>query len=258
MMVVWRRCWFSLPGECFWLAWSPQLLRLPPGKRLGFRYVLSFSYKHLIVMASLNFVNMAEDTSKKPLMALGKIPSIDLLKELLGLNAAPVKVKNAFRDITVEWRKTNTTSDNRPATELVDWHSPAVQKDLYTLAEKFLADNDNAERYWSASRPWKYDSNIQYPDDKERYSAYSDPSSQLHLKIYYGSLTSNRIIELLVQLFFKQNKHYKNNTTYSQWARKDLESEPSRESSTPQRIASSDAASEKESEKSSYKPRRSE
>jgi hypothetical protein len=100
---------------------------------------------------------MAEDSSKKPLMALGKIPSIDLLRELLGLNAAPVRVKNAFRDITV------------------DWHSPAVQKDLYTLAEKFLADNDNAERYWSASRPWKYDSNIQYPDDKERYSSYSDP-----------------------------------------------------------------------------------
>jgi hypothetical protein len=78
------------------------------------------------------------------------------------------------------------------------------------------------------------------------------------LKFIYRPLTSNRIIELLVQLFFKQNRHYKNNTTYSQWARKDLESEPSRESSTAQRMTSSDAASEKESEKSSYKPRRSE
>lgn len=151
------------------------MLRPPPGKGSGFHHFLSFSYKNLIVMASLTFANMADDSSKKPLMALGKIPSIDILRELLGLNAAPVKVKNAFRDITVEWRKTNLTSDNRPATELVDWHSLAVQKDLYALAEKFLTDNDNAERYWSASRPWKYDSNIQYPDDKERYSSYSDP-----------------------------------------------------------------------------------
>jgi len=121
-----------------------------------------------LLMATLNFVDMTTESSKKPLMALGKIPSVDIIKELLGLNGAPVKVKNAFRDMTVEWRKSNMTSNSRPATDLVDWNSPTVQKDLHTLAENFLADRDNAERFWSASRAWKYDSKLQYPEDRER------------------------------------------------------------------------------------------
>jgi hypothetical protein len=125
-------------------------------------------------MVSLTFVDMAAEPGKKPLIALGKIPSVDLIREFLGLNTAPVSVKNAFRDITVEWRKTNTTSNSRPATDLLDWHSPAVQKDLHTLAENFLAEKGNAERFWSASRPWKYDSKLQYPDDKERYRTSHD------------------------------------------------------------------------------------
>jgi hypothetical protein len=108
---------------------------------------------------------------KNVLIALGKIPSVDRIKELLGLNGAPVKVKNAFRDLTVEWRKSNITSDSRPATELLDWNSSAVQKDLRTLAENFLAEKDNAERFWSRTRSWKYDSKLQYPEDRERYSA---------------------------------------------------------------------------------------
>ena len=112
---------------------------------------------------------MATETPKKPLMALGKIPSVDLLKEHLGLNTAPVNVKNAFRDITVQWRKTNLGSNSLPATDLTDWNSPVVQRDLYTLAENFLADKDNAEHFWSPTRPWKYESTLQYPDDKERY-----------------------------------------------------------------------------------------
>ncbi|PMD47062.1 hypothetical protein L207DRAFT_575866 [Hyaloscypha variabilis F] len=174
--------------------------------------------------------------SKKPLvvMALGKIPSVDLLKEHLGLNTAPVNVKNAFRDITIQWRKTNIGSNSQPATDLTDWHSPVVQKDLYTLAENFLADKDNAEHFWSASRPWKYDSMLQYPDDKER------------------------VIELLVQLFFKQNRAFKNNSRYGPWVHKDLDPNSSREGSTPQQIASMDTASERDAETSSRKRRRSE
>lgn len=126
-------------------------------------------------MIPIDFVDMTTESSKQPLMALGKIPSVDVIRELLGLNAAPVTVKNAFRDITVEWRKNSRTSNSGPATGLVDWHSPAVQKDLHTLAEKFLAEKNNAERFWSASRPWKYDSKLQYPDDKERYGTSSSP-----------------------------------------------------------------------------------
>ncbi|KAE9363286.1 hypothetical protein N431DRAFT_357418 [Stipitochalara longipes BDJ] len=178
---------------------------------------------------------MTTEPAKKPLMALGKIPSIALLQEDLGLNTAPVNVKNAFRDVTVQWRKSNIASNSQPATELTDWHSPVVQRDLYTLAENFLADKDNAEHFWSASRPWKYDSKLQYPDDKE-----------------------SRIIELLVQLFFKQNRAKKNNAKYGAWAHKDPESNSSREGSTSQRMASMDTTLENDNDKPSKKRPRSE
>jgi hypothetical protein len=112
---------------------------------------------------------MMTELSTKSLMALGKIPSTDIIKEKLGLNAAPIVVKNEFRDITLAWRKASMASNNTLATCLMDWHSPVVQKDLHNLAENFLADNDNAERFWSPTRLWKYDSHLQYPDDKERY-----------------------------------------------------------------------------------------
>jgi hypothetical protein len=201
---------------------------------------------------------MAAERSKKPLMALGKIPSVELIKELLGLNVAPVKVKNAFRDITLEWRKTNTTSNSRPATDLLEWHSYAVQRDLHTLAENFLADKDNAERFWSPSRPWKYDSKLQYPDDKARYVASCGRSISPCLNHRHRTLTCNRIIELLVQLFFKQNRYFKNNAAYGPFGHKDPDSEPSREGSTPQRMGSIDATSDKTSAKSSQRRSRSE
>lgn len=143
--------------------------------KMDLLYFIPPLYSETRLMASLTFVDMTTESPTKPLMALGKIPSVDIIKEHLGLNAAPVKVKNEFRDMTVEWRKKSIMSNSRPATDLVDWHSPAVQKDLYTLAETFLADKENAERFWSASRPWKYDSELQYPDDKKRYSI---PSGQ--------------------------------------------------------------------------------
>jgi hypothetical protein len=65
-------------------------------------------------------------------------------------------------------------------------------------------------------------------------------------------------MELLVQLFFKQNRYYKTNQAYGLWAQKDPESESSREGSTPKRIASIDATSDKDSDKSSRKRPRSE
>jgi len=43
----------------------------------------------------------------------------------------------------------------------------------------------------------------------------------------------------LVQLFFKQNRYFKNNAAYGPWNHKDPESESSREGSTPQSMAAS-------------------
>ena len=108
------------------------------------------------------------EPSPKPLVALGKIPSVGGIQELLGLGTAPIEVKLAFRDITKDWRISETTEEGQPATELLDWNSAAVRNGLRKLAIDFLAKNDNAERFWSANRPWKYESKLQYPDDRDR------------------------------------------------------------------------------------------
>lgn len=73
-----------------------------------------------------------------------------------------------------------------------------------------------------------------------------------------GLLTFSRIIELLVQLFFKQNKAFQANSKYAAWAHKDPESKSSREGSTPQSKASMDATSDKGTDKATKKRPRSE
>lgn len=80
--------------------------------------------------------------------------------------------------------------DGQPATELLDWNSPLVQRDLRTMAEMFLQKDNNCDRFWSPNRTWAQESDLKYPDHKER------------------------IINLLVQLFWKQNRYLYNNNQY--------------------------------------------
>jgi hypothetical protein len=168
-------CWFQVNAIGCWWEGGAALIYLPDGIKVRPLLLPSFSCQRHTTNDTIEFVDMATESYKKPLMALGKIPSVDVIRELLGLNAAPVTVKNAFRDMTLEWRKKSRTRNSGPATGLVDWHSPIVQEDLHTLAENFLSDKDNAERFWSASRSWKYDSKLQYPEDKQRYTTPSSP-----------------------------------------------------------------------------------
>ncbi|CZR61475.1 uncharacterized protein PAC_11371 [Phialocephala subalpina] len=112
-------------------------------------------------------------------------------------------------DATHHLRRSLQTDDGQPATELLDWNSPSVQRDLRTMAEMFLENNNNCDRFWSPSRTWAQESDLKYPNDRER------------------------IIELLVQLFWKQNRYLRNNNQYGIKATGHRDS--SREESTPVR-----------------------
>jgi hypothetical protein len=114
-------------------------------------------------------------TSKKPAVALSKVPSVKVLCEDLGFQHALLKDINKFIDAAHAWRKSYRTSDGTPGTQLLQWNQPAVQLDLKTMAERFLENNANAEnerngdRFWSPTRSWNHDSPIQYPDKRAEY-----------------------------------------------------------------------------------------
>jgi hypothetical protein len=106
--------------------------------------------------------------SKKPSITLSKIPSVKELFERLGFQHASVKDENSFHDATHAWRKAFKTSSGRLGPELILWNSPDVQIDLTEMAERFLKDGNNAERFWSPIRSWNHDSDLQYPEDRAR------------------------------------------------------------------------------------------
>lgn len=112
--------------------------------------------------------------ARGPSVPLSKVPSVKQLSELLGFQRASVKDEKLFMDSTIQWRKLFTMSDGRPATELLDWNSPSVQSDLRTVAETFILQkeknekNENGIRFWSPSRAWAQESDLMYPNDKER------------------------------------------------------------------------------------------
>lgn len=123
------------------------------------------SSHNFIMTSSSSMANTSQPKSKVAM--LGKIPRIQKIKESLGLEMAPIDTRNEFRDYSRKWRETNKTSDGRPATELLDWYSEADQADLRSLAERFVTEKA-AQKYWSPTRNWKYNCELQLPDDKEK------------------------------------------------------------------------------------------
>ena len=113
----------------------------------------------------------ASKGSRKPAVPVSKVPSVRELCELLGFQRASLKDTNIFMDTAHNWRKSYTTSNGQPATQLLLWNQSSVQIELQAMAEKFLEDEGNGERFWSSSRTWSQDSDLQFPEDRARYEA---------------------------------------------------------------------------------------
>ncbi|KAF4626424.1 hypothetical protein G7Y89_g11735 [Cudoniella acicularis] len=149
-------------------------------------------------------------SSSKPSVSLSKVPSVKELCELLGFQYASLKDTNTFMELTRAWRKSYQTSSGRPATDLLSWNQSSDQLDLEEMAQKFIDDRGNGDRFWSPNRSWNHgDSDLHFPEDRAR------------------------IVALLKQLFWKQNRYAFNNSQYGH-----KEPEPrgqSREKTTPVR-----------------------
>ena len=107
-------------------------------------------------------------SSSKPSVSLSRVPSVKELCEHLGFQYASLKDTNAFMDVTRAWRKSYTTSSGHPATALLQWNDSSTQLDLEEMAEAFLDQEDNGDRFWSPNRSWHHGSNVQYPEDKAK------------------------------------------------------------------------------------------
>jgi hypothetical protein len=104
--------------------------------------------------------------SKKPAVTLSKVPSVRELLERLGFQHASLKDTNAFTEATHAWRKSYRTTNGTSGTDLLFWNESPVQIDLTVMAERFLEDKSNGERFWSPSRSWNRESDVQYPEDR--------------------------------------------------------------------------------------------
>jgi hypothetical protein len=51
---------------------------------------------------------------------------------------------------------------------LLRWNDPIVQLELRWMAEDFVRDNGNGDRFWGPSRNWYDDSDVQFPEETGR------------------------------------------------------------------------------------------
>lgn len=54
-----------------------------------------------------------------------------------------------------------------PADDLLRWNEPAVQTELRSISEKFVAHAANGERFWGVDRAWS-STEVRFPEDAER------------------------------------------------------------------------------------------
>ncbi|KAG4427804.1 hypothetical protein IFR05_016713 [Cadophora sp. M221] len=127
--------------------------------------------------------------SQKPAVSLSKVPSIKEICESLGFQSASIKDTDKFLDTTRAFRKSYQITPGVTTADLLRWNDAAIQCELRNMAELFLKDGDNGDVYWGTKRYW-YSSGLQYPDD------------------------SDRIVNLLMQLFWKQTRYAFNNLQY--------------------------------------------
>ena len=101
-------------------------------------------------------------------MALSKVPPIKELHELLGFQRASRRDTDSFREATHAWLNSSKTSGGLPARQLLHWNEPTIQQELKVLAEKFLSNGTNGELFWGAGRSWFYETDMRFPEDKEK------------------------------------------------------------------------------------------
>ncbi|OBT51066.1 hypothetical protein VE04_08595 [Pseudogymnoascus sp. 24MN13] len=129
---------------------------------------------------------MGKKANRKPTVLLSKVPSLRDICDALGFRNS--KEQNAFTDFSHKWRKTYRTSDNRSGTDLIQWKLQSTQDDLTRMANTFLHGVGTGEKFWPhLENPGD---RLCFPDDEEK------------------------IIDLLKQLFWKQNKYAFNNAKY--------------------------------------------
>ena len=103
---------------------------------------------------------------KKPAIPLSNVPPVKELCEKLGFQHALSRQVTDFVDTTRAFRKNYRTSNGTPGTELTDWNQGTIQHELFTMAIKFLDEARNGVRFWSDTRPWSEDGDLNYPEDK--------------------------------------------------------------------------------------------
>jgi hypothetical protein len=101
-----------------------------------------------------------------PNMLLSKVPPVRQLCELLGIGNASLKDSIVFMDAIYSWRKSSAMSDSSLVAILLDWNSDSMQKELRSIALKFVQDNGN--RFWSPTRSWAQPLDLYYPENKDR------------------------------------------------------------------------------------------
>lgn len=112
-------------------------------------------------------MNKSNKVKQKPLIPLSKVPSVGELCELLGFQSASIKDTEKFVDTTRAWRKSYKPVSNMTKNDLLRWNEVAVQAELKVMAEKFLGNAENGQRFWGTGRTWLCEE-IQFPEDDEK------------------------------------------------------------------------------------------
>lgn len=112
-------------------------------------------------------MNKPLQRNKKPSIASSKIPSVGELCEVLGFRHASLKEIDMFLETTRSFRKLYKSSTDMPADDLLRWNEPAVQTELRSISEKFVAHAANGERFWGVDRAWS-STEVRFPEDAER------------------------------------------------------------------------------------------
>ncbi|KAH7369997.1 hypothetical protein BKA65DRAFT_487502 [Rhexocercosporidium sp. MPI-PUGE-AT-0058] len=118
---------------------------------------------------------------RRPNIAMINIPSVKELCGLLGLQNAPDKDADRFQEAALKFVQSHQLPPGMELKNLLKWNDVTVQWELESMAESFLSDGDYGDRFWGAERAL-YEDGVRSPE------------------------RSDRIVSILMQIFWRQNK----------------------------------------------------
>ncbi|KAH9212955.1 hypothetical protein DL95DRAFT_410682 [Leptodontidium sp. 2 PMI_412] len=128
---------------------------------------------------------MSEPQTKqqKQHVVMNNIPSVKELCALLGFQNAHNPGKNAdrFQEVASEFVKSHQLPPGMALEDLLKWNDVTVQWELKSMAQSFLSEGDYGNLFWGGKGVLQEDG-LNYPED------------------------SDRIVSLLMQVFWKQNR----------------------------------------------------